>query len=169
MTLKHAAAMLIAIATMAFSAPASATIFTYNMTNGDRVVIDTANGTGTWIGEDMKISFASEDLKNVTAGTTPSFSATLTDLTGYRIIDGTKYNPSLTSRGKTKAPKLIGEGDGRLNLWSYWGDPSAAGDYIRRIGGMITDVPAPGMLGLFGLALFALGLRRRRKSAPAAA
>lgn len=63
--------------------------------------------------------------------------------------------------------------DGESEYWTYaWDageDPTDDLLYVRDIrdpnGGGNTDVPAPGALGLLGVALTGLGLMRRRKRA----
>lgn len=154
------------------AAPASATIFEYTMTDGDTVIIDTENGTGSWKGSDIDTEFAG-DFSGFSGGTKPSFMITLTSLTGTRIIGNKTFTPTNVNGNRTHPFMLKGKGDGRLNLWSWWGDPVVAGDYVRKIAGFKvvppTDVPAPGMLGLFGLALIALGFGRRRRIKTAAA
>ena len=79
--------------------------------------------------------------------------------------------PPLRAPRKPARNMMKTTSSGAINLWSWWGDPVIAGDYVRRIDDYsVVDVPAPGMLGLFGLALVALGFgRRRRMKAKAAA
>ena len=90
--------------------------------------------------------------------------ATLTSITGTRIINGQTVDISANPRHpemlKTK------EGGTKWNLWANWGDPIIGGDFIRKNTGY-TEVPAPGMLDLFGLALAAIGLGRRRRKVAA--
>ncbi len=65
------------------------------------------------------------------------------------------------------------KGKRKVNLWLWRGDPMVADDYARRIKYFTVeppmDVSAPGMLGLFGLALIVLGFGRRRRSKISAA
>lgn len=161
---KTAAIGLVA-ASMAVAAPASATIFEYEFTNGDVLTIDTDTQSGTWIGNRIDASFTSPDLAGFQGGETPNFMAILTSLDGTRIINGV----ATTDNDTTHAQKLVFNGTDRVNLWSHWGDPITGGDYVKTISNFsVADVPAPGMLGLFGLALAALGLGwRRRKTAAA--
>ena len=165
------AAIALAATTMAAAAPASATIFEYTFNDGDVLTIDSDAGTGTWVGDDINASFESPDLQGFQGGETPSLSATLTSITGSRLINGSFQDVSSDPR---HPEMLIATGDGsRFNLWANWGDPIVGGDYVRQITGFSvnpggsTDVPAPGMLGLFGLALAALGLGWRRRKAAA--
>ncbi|MEE9432955.1 MAG: PEP-CTERM sorting domain-containing protein [Sphingorhabdus sp.] len=160
---------------------ASATTYIYKQNNGAVLTLDTANNRGTLIGRDINVSFTSSDLANFTGGAKPSGSFTLDNLDGYRKIRGRRYydNPSHTQ-------KLIISDNGRTNLWSHWGTTPRYGDYITYVrkyyppttgssggststggstgGGSTggTDVPAPGMLALFGLGAGALAFRRRR-------
>ena len=160
------AAIGIAAASMMAAAPASATIFEYQFTNGDVLTIDTEAQSGTWSGNSIDATFTSPDFANFQGGENPSFMAQLTSLDGTRIINGV----STTDNDTTHQQKLIFNGSDRVNLWSHWGDPITGGDYVRRVASYsVTDVPAPGMLGLFGLALAALGLGWRRRKAAAAA
>jgi len=156
---------MLAAATMA--TPAAATIFEYEMTNGDNLVINTDTGTATWTGDNIDVTMTSDDFANFQGGPNPSFTATLSSLDGTRLINGVEYTDNPLNIDTTHPQKLLGWGD-RFNLWAWWGDPIRGGDYIKSIGGYTaTEVPAPGMLGLFGLALVALGFRRRRKLAAA--
>lgn len=167
---KHAA-VAIAASTMAVAAPASATIFEYEMTNGDILTIDNEAGTGTWVGNNIDVAFAGSDMIGFQGGSNPSFSFTLTEMTGTRVIGGQEYTPTRTngSRFHPWMMKSTGNNNNKINLWSWWGDPVVAGDYIKKIGDTrIVDVPAPGMLALLGLALAAIGFGRRRRTSAAA-
>jgi hypothetical protein len=162
------AAIGLAAASMAAAAPASATIFEYTFNDGDVLTIDSDTGTGSWVGDDINATFTSDDFANFEGGANPSFMTTLTSIDGTRIINGQtvglQSNPSHPEKLKTK------HNGSKWNLWALWGDPVVGGDYVRKITGYSeTEVPAPGMLGLFGLALAALGLGWRRRKANAAA
>lgn len=152
------------------AAPASATIFEYEMTDGDIVTINTENGTGSWVGSDIDTQFTG-DFSGFTGGRNPSFMFTLTTLTGTREIRGQTFTPTNRNGNRTHPFMLKSQNKNRsLNLWSWWGDPVVAGDYVRKIKNFrVVDVPAPGMLGLFALALMALGFGRRRRTKFAAA
>lgn len=166
--MKHAAIAL-AAGSMAATAPASATIFEYEMTNGDVLTIDSDQASGTWKGKNIDVAFSDPSLANFKGGAKPSFSFTLANMTGFRNIRGTAYEPTTVNGNRTHPWMLKTAGGNRINLWSWWGDPVIAGDYVRKIGGFkATEVPAPGMLALFGLALVALGLGRRRRKVAAA-
>lgn len=149
------------------AAPASATIFEYEMTNGDILTIDTDNGSGTWKGNGIDTEFTG-DFSGFTGGATPSFMFTLDTLTGTRLIRG-ELQEATNTRGNRTHPFMLKTKNGgeKVNLWSWWGDPVVGGDYIRKIAHFRvvppTEVPAPGALGLFGLALVALGFGRRRR------
>ncbi|GAA4049861.1 hypothetical protein GCM10022213_22260 [Parerythrobacter jejuensis] len=160
--LKTKAATAVALGTLAMAAPANATIFEYDMTNGDLLTIDTDKSTATWKGKNIDTVMTSPDFAKFTGGANPRFTAVLTSLDGTRTIRGKTYTDNPKNINTTHPQKLIGQGS-RFNLWAWWGDPIKGGDYIKHIGGYTaTEVPAPGMLGLFGLALAALGFRRRR-------
>lgn len=158
------AAGLAALATTAVAAPASASIFEYDMTNGDLLTINTDTGSGTWVGDTIDASFTSPDFAGFTGGETPLFTYILTSLDGTRIVNGQTLTDNPLYIDTTHPQVLKGLGDGRINLWAWWGDPIKAGDYVKHIGSVRTvDVPAPGMLGLFGLALGLIAFGRRRK------
>lgn len=163
-----AAALSLAMASAAFAAPASATIFEYTMNDGDVLTIDTANNTGSWVGDDIKTTFTG-DFSQFQGGRNPSFSFTLTSLEGTREIGGGTFTPTNRNGNRTHPFMLKSKNNGqKINLWSWWGDPVVAGDYIRKIADYSvtppTEVPAPGVLGLFSLALIALGFGRRRRT-----
>ncbi len=168
-------------AALTFSAPASASVFTYNQNNGAVLTINTATRTGTLIGADINTTFTSPDFANFTGGRNPTGSFNLATLDGYRLINGQRF-PDNTSHPQ----RLIFGSNGSTNLWSFWGTGSQFGDYITRIigytppppvgstggstgggstGGGSTDIPAPGMLALFGIGAAAVAFRRRRKKA----
>ena len=161
------AALAVAATGAVLSAPASATIFEYTMNDGDVLQIDTANGTGAWKGDDIDTTFTG-DFSQFQGGRNPSFSFTLASLDGTRIIRGETFTPTNRNGDRTHPFMLKSNNNGhKVNLWSWWGDPVVAGDYIRKIVAYEvtppTEVPAPGVLGLFGLALIALGFGRRRR------
>ncbi|MEO1731142.1 MAG: PEP-CTERM sorting domain-containing protein [Pseudomonadota bacterium] len=163
------AAIALAASTMAVAAPASAAIFEYTMNDGDILTIDTDNGTGSWIGDDIDTAFTG-DFSGFQGGATPSFMFTLTTLTGTREIGGETYTPT-NQNGNSTHPYMLKtkENGTKVNLWSWWGDPVVAGDYVRTISDYrVVDVPAPGVVGLFGLALVAMGFGRRRRRKAAA-
>ena len=168
--LHKTAALAIAASTMAFAAPASATIFEYEMTNGDILTIDTESKSGTWKGRRIDVQFAGDDLANFPGGATPRFSHILTSMTGTRTIRRVDYTPTRVN-GTRYHPWVIKDaGAGSINLWSWWGDPVIAGDYVKTIASYrVVDVPAPGMLALFALSLAAIGVGRRRRRKAAAA
>lgn len=165
------AAIAVAASSMVAAAPASATIFEYTMTNGDVLTIDTVNGSGTWVGNNIDKSFTG-DFSNFQGGPNPSFMTELTSLTGTRIIRGQTFTATNRNGNRTHPFKLKTKNGHKFNLWAWWGDPVVSGDYIQKIKKFRvvppTDVPAPGVLGLFALALVALGFGRRRRSTIAA-
>ena len=167
------AALMLAAPAFAFAAPASASIFEYEMTNGDLLTINTITQSGTWKGHSIDVSFTSPDFANFTGGAKPNFVGMLTSLDGTRIVKGKVVTDNLFNGNRTHPQKLKSMGDGKFNLWAWWGDPVVSGDYIKKIKKFgVThpvDVPAPGALGLFGLALCAIGLGRRRRRAGATA
>ncbi len=161
--LHNFSAVALALAAVTSAAPASATIFEYQMNNGDILTIDTETQSGSWTGTNIDTTFTSPDFAHFLGGQNPSFTAVLTSLDGTRLIGGQSYTGNPKNIDTTHPQKLIASGN-KFNLWAWWGDPIKGGDYIKSIGGYTaTEVPAPGMLALFGLALFALGFGRRRK------
>jgi len=181
MKTKLTAIILAATATAALAAPANATTFTYHQSNGSVLTIDTATQTGTLIGRDINTRFTSSDFANFTGGANPRGTFNLDSLDGFRIINGRRI------RDNTSHPQRLTFGNnGRTNLWSYWGRNNRYGDYITRIrrytpptssssstggsssGGSTggssggTNVPAPGMVLLFGAGAAALAFRRRK-------
>jgi hypothetical protein len=150
-----------AAAAVTLSNPAAAALFTYNQTNGDILTIDNTNNIGALKGSNIDVTFTSADFASFTGGANPSgLTFVLATLDGTRTVRGVAYtdNPSHTQ-------KLIFGRNGRTNLWSYWGNPVVAGDYITYIGGYTppTEVPAPGVMGLFGIGLAGLWMSRRRR------
>jgi len=158
-------------AAMLAAAPASAAIYTYNMQGGDVLTIDSTAQTATWTGATIDVSMTSADFATFTGGAKPIFSFVLDSLDGTRLINGQWLTDNPLNADTTHPQKLIASKAGsktKVNLWAWWGDPIKGGDYIRKIGGYSAQVPAPGMLALFGIGLAALGWRRRRKGALAA-
>lgn len=151
------------------SAPAQADVFTYNMSNGSRLTIDNSTGTGTFTGSDINVTMASAAFTSFLGGANPTFSAVLSALDGARLVNGRWITDNPYLADSTHPQKLIMSGSS-VNLWAWWGNPIAAGDYITRITGYSVStsggnpVPEPGMLGLFGAALAGLGFARRRKA-----
>ena len=150
-----------AIATVATATPASADLFSYSQTNGDVLTIDTRNNSGTIIGRDISASF-SGDFSNFTGGANPTGKFLIDNLQGTRNVNGVSVQPN-----PQRQQSIMFGADGRTNLWSSWGDPVIGGDYITFIDSLVqspsTSVPAPGMLGLFGLGLAGLGFARSRR------
>jgi hypothetical protein len=162
-TMYKKAAIALAAGSMAVAAPASATIFEYEMTNGDILTIDTEAKAGTWKGNRIDVQFSGADLANFPGGATPVFSQILSSMTGTWTINGVDYTPTRINGGRYHDWMIKSESSNRINLWSWWGNPVIAGDYVKQIASYrVVEVPAPGMLALFALALAALGVGRRR-------
>ncbi len=157
------AAIALAAGTLSVAAPASAAIFEYQLDGGgDHVLtINTETQTGTLTGNNVNATFTSPDFADFEGGEVPSLMATLTSITGTRIVRGNLVE--ITSNPRHPEMLKTELGGTRWNLWANWGDPIVAGDF-RRFIGSYTNVPAPGMVGLFGLALIALGFGRRRRT-----
>jgi hypothetical protein len=155
------AAVAIASGSMLLAAPASATIFEYTFNNGDVLSIDTETQVGTWTGDNINATFTSKDFATFTGGESPSFMTTLASIDGTRTINGN----TVGLQSDPRHPEMLKTAsNNRWNLWATWGDPVVGGDYVRKIASYsVADVPAPGMLALFGMALAALGLRSRKR------
>ena len=167
-TFTKTAAIAIAAGSLSAAAPASAAIFEYHLEGGGNHVltINTDTQTGSLTGNVVNATFASPDFADFEGGETPELAAMLTEISGTRLVRGNLVEVSSNPR---HPEKLLAEQNGtRWNLWANWGDPIVAGDFRRDIGSF-TAVPAPGMLGLFGLALIAMGFGRRRRTKFAAA
>lgn len=153
-------------AALMIASPASAALYTYTQTNGDILTIDSSNNSGSLKGTNIDVTFTSTGFANFKGGAKPSGMFNLDTLDGTRTLGGTAYtdNPS-----HQQVLKFLNGGK-KVNLWSWWGNPIVAGDYITYVadytppstssGG--TPVPAPGILGLLALALAGLGFSRRR-------
>jgi hypothetical protein len=170
---KIAITMAAAAATVAIATPASADLFTYTQTNGDILTVDTHNNRGSLVGRNINATFTG-DFSGFTGGSRPTGRFALDSVSGTRQFNGVSATPNpqhqqfliFGQRGNSR----------RTNLWTNWGDPVIGGDYISFINSFTqspsTPVPAPGMLGLFGLGLAGLGFahgRRKYKSRKAAA
>ncbi|MFK7841330.1 MAG: LPXTG cell wall anchor domain-containing protein [Sphingorhabdus sp.] len=155
-------------AALVVSSPAAAAIYTYNQTNGDVLTIDSTTKSGSLKGSKIDVTFTGSDFGNFIGTANPTGAYKLDSLDGTRTVSGQQYtdNPS-----HQQIIKFLSKD--RVNLWSWWGNPIVAGDYVTKIASYTppttggTPVPAPGIFGLLGLALAGLGFARRRKAAPA--
>lgn len=157
-----------AVAAITLSNPASAALFTYSTTSGT-LTIDNVSGIGTLKDAAVNATFTSPDFLGFQGGTQPATTTNLTfvltALTGTRIINGVSYTPNPQHQQVLKLYTT-----NAINLWSNWGNPAVGGDYVTYITGYTppkpgTPVPAPGILGLFGLGMVGLAFGRRRKAA----
>lgn len=148
------------------SAPASAAIYEYTMTNGDVLTINTDTSSATFVGTKINASMTSSSFANFQGGATPTFSYVLDSLDGTRLINGQNVTDNPLHSTTTHPQKLIAYGPSRnnkVNLWAWWGNPIIGGDYITYIKSYTAQVPAPGALGLMALGLGGLAFTRRRK------
>lgn len=162
-TLKIAAVMGFALAV---TSPASAAIYDYTMTNGSVLSINTDTSSATLIGSDINTSMTSDSFSSFTGGASPVFSFVLDSLDGTRLVRGNWLTDNPLYSTTTHPQKLISYGpsrNNRVNLWAWWGNPIKGGDYITYIKSYSSQVPAPGMLALFGIGAAAIGMRRRKK------
>ena len=108
----------------------SPTIYKYTQTNGAVLTINTATKTGTLVGRDINTTFTSDAFANFTGGAKPTGTFVLSNLDGYRIINGKRLYDNFTGHPQ----KLIISPNGLTNLWSYWGTGTRYGDYLSYIG-----------------------------------
>ncbi|MEZ5742248.1 MAG: PEP-CTERM sorting domain-containing protein [Sphingomonadaceae bacterium] len=160
--------LIAALGAFAFStAPAAADVFTYNMTNGDTLSINSDTQSATYVGSTIDVSMTSADFASFAGGANPTFTAVLSSLDGLRLIGGKWLTDNPKNVDTTHPQKLIFEGNGRVNLWAWWGDPIVGGDYIKNIGSYshtpTNPVPEPGMLGLLALGAGGVAFARRRR------
>jgi hypothetical protein len=160
---------LLAALAAASTAPASAAVYNYTMSNGDVLSINSTSGSGTWTGASINTSFASPAFTSFTGGQNLShYMADLNSISGYITINGKNEAFSLTP---AHPPMLILDGT-KATLWATWGTPPVGGDYINTVSGYTTstssggtDVPAPAMPLLLGLGAAGLAYRARRVKA----
>lgn len=166
--------------------PAHATIYTYRQSNDNVLTINTATGTGTLVGTSVNLSFTSAAFRTFTGGAAPSGTFTIDSIQGTRTVNGVTSNAV-----DVNTDRLTFQTNGSTSIWFQTVDPNGrriGNDVTSRTvqfvpppptgstggstgggstGGGPTDVPAPGMLALFGLgaAAVAIGRRRRKKIA----
>lgn len=161
-------------ATITAAAPASAAIYNYDayISNGignANIAIDSSAGTATYSGRNIDLTVSSNKLKGFT-GATKKTTYLASDISGTFSRYGRTYNAFHSTRPKYTQISL---GNNFNFLWTYgrdrWGriyDFDGKGNlkYTGSTGGSSggTPVPAPGILGLFGLGLAGLAFGRRR-------
>lgn len=163
------------IAGMASASPSAAAIYTYNLSNGGTMTIDTVAMTGSIIASDVNATFSGAGLASFTGGfNIPTFGTNISITPGStRIYGGQTYYSNTNHQQMLETgnyPGMAGAGTNKINLWTYWGTAACPscnilGDYTGLVvssstGG--TAVPEPGMLGLMAVGLFGIGFARRR-------
>lgn len=146
--------------------PASASIYEYTMSNGDILTINTETSSATMVGATINATMTSADFATFQGGAAPEFMFVLNSLDGTRLIRGQTVTDNEYLSDSTHPQKLISYGaggNGRLNLWAWWGEPIIGGDYITYITSYTAQVPAPGALGLMAFGLGGVAFARRRK------
>jgi len=168
-------------ATAAAASPASAAIYNYDayINNGigtANVTVDSTAGTATYSGRNIDLTVTSDKLKSFSGATNRS-TYLASDISGTFTRYGRTYNAYQSTTPKYTQIALGGNSN---FLWTYgrdrWGrtfdfDGKGTLKYTGSTGGSTggTPVPAPGVLGLFGLGLAGLAFGRRRKMVKAKA
>lgn len=128
------AAVALALAFTVSAAPASAEVFHYTMTNGDRLVISN-DGTGSWTGAQIDASFTG-DFSELDGGPNPS------------LMLKSKGSDWISLWAWWDDPVVAGNDFNKIH---HFRAKSA------------TQVSAPGVVALLAAALMALGFGRRSR------
>ena len=127
-----------AIAALGMASAASATIYTYSLTNGTVVTLNSVSGQGTLVNTTApniaNLSFTGNFSGITGQGSLPTIM--LTSISGTRVVNGVTYTPNMTTGASGMGPALE---DGYL--WANY--TNAAGQSLA-YGGNSTDYNFPG-------------------------